>query len=516
MGTFGQRHQVLDARGAEDLTLCSQRFSVSTGRELSYITPTNSSQYLSPLAERGHYEHHQSTGASRFALSAYFSPKKKVSDTCSPPGSPRSSSSTSTWTTPSHSSDTLNLPETHSYRRSPSIGASLSTIVFAAGSAASPSVSAGIITEAQLPPVGSFGELNLTVPGLPPVLSWLQNVRLELWIDQEGFRLARPVFELSGYSTPPSADNTDLVHALTDGSAEFCPAETQSFVFHHGTLDPQPVLRKLTLVGDDTRDYISRQASLAIKANGVYSVSGVESFGSSLPNPTYSNSQQSPLKLHWRFEYRIEDGNGKTRAGEKRLRPLLFSCSPGLLHPTHGKKVRIIQVVKKGLTPKLTSEKVDLPPADIRIRVQTEPVGEILHIRHTPHDEDQPRVSHAALISRHRRVQSTSAQPLIPKEDPHGNRSGAKKTKTASLAADWSGLRPGAHLERQVASSDPPVASPAPGQCSIPGKTEYAWRLQRHILPPAQLSDMLDERPNPCDVGLIKPLRPPPCDSQQK
>ncbi|EKM61385.1 uncharacterized protein PHACADRAFT_168831 [Phanerochaete carnosa HHB-10118-sp] len=603
MGTFGLRRQLLTGAHEVEDSHCVQGSRVSSRFGSSHITPTNSSQYLSPQAEHGYYDHRLSSGTSRFTLSAYLSPrKKKTSETCSLPSSPRSPGS-STWTTPFSSSDTLSLPDT--YRRSPSIGASLSTIVFAAGSAASPTLSASIVTEAQLyasrhrqhagssastyanqadfpassarspelghsrtsiflpvisrpnsplsgpvltrdgprirtcstgsadsgrsgrsacsarsnlssrstrsvligPPVNSSSEPDATVPGLPPVLSWLQNVRPELWIDQEGFRLVRPVFKLSGYATPSHTDggDSDLVNSLTNGSAEFRLAETQSFVFHHGTLDPPPVLRKLTLADDESRDYISRQASLAVKADGVYSVSGIESFESNTSNTLYQTnlaSHHRPLKLTWRFEYRVEDATAKMRAGEKILIPLSFSCSPGLLHPTHGKKIKIIQVVKKGLAPKLASEKLDMPPADVRVRVQTEPPSEIPHIRHALHDEDRFGIVHAGLdlASRHRRVQSTSAQPLVlkAKEDgAEGNRSGSKKTKSASLVVDWSSSRTEAHLERQFVVGDPLMSFLAANSCNDTGRTD-AHQISRHILPPTQLSDMLDKRPNLC------------------
>lgn len=342
----------------------------------------------------------------------------------------------------------------------------------------------------------------------------MQNVRLELWIDQEGFRLVRPVFKLSGYRTPSQLQDVSLVDALTNGSAEFCPAETQTFVFHHGALEPQPVLRKLTLAGDDSRDYLSRQASLVIKENGIYSVSGTDSFDSNA-TATHLVSLRQPLKLNWRFEYRVDDSAVKPRAGEKMLTPISFSCSPGLLHPTHGKKVKVIQVVKKGLTPKLTSEKLEVPSPDIRVRMHTEPLGETLRARPSSHGEEDARVPGVDLISRHRRVQSTSAQPLIPKEDHDGNRSGAKKARTASLTAEWRNGRRGALLERQLVVGDTLVASLATNAWGVSGRASPSRRLSRHILPPAQLSDMLDEKPSPVQADLVDPVYLPLYDNKR-
>lgn len=506
------------------------------------------------------------------------------------------------------------MPE--SYHRSPSIGASLSTIVFAAGSGAvSPTVSAALTTEAQLyasrhkqgsgtattptkhgqvdfptvspnyadtsrsrtptfrsslsrpssplssPALSRTGprtrtksstttksndsgcsghsghsarsnqsaqsaringllsplrELSMQVPGLPPVLSWLQPVQLELWIDQEGFRLARPIFTLSGYTITSSPDHDpDVVEALTYGSAEFRPTERRQFIFHHHTLDPPPVLRKLTLAGDDSRDYLSRQASLAIKANGVYSVSGTESFESGPPSPHNSAQPNSayhqPLKLTWRFDYLVEDGTGKAKTGDKILTPLTFACSPGLLHPTHGKKIRIIQVMKKNLTPKLTSEKMEVPRPALRIRVQTDPPGEAQSYPRDAH----AKASHTSPLFGHRRTQSTSAQPLLSlgnqnSSGPEGNRSGAKKNRTTSLAI---GLRGEPRPAQSLVAGDPLLTSLSANRRNSPGPADDPLsQLSRHILPPTDLAHILDEasRHPETYATVSTSLRPPP------
>lgn len=208
---------------------------------------------------------------------------------------------------------------------------------------------------------GKPSKIVMPVPTLPTSLSWLENIRLQLWIDQEGFRLVQPIFHLSGYSYTPGDSGPD--NAFLHGTLEFCPVEQQAYFFYHATLDPAPTLRKLTTQDDESRDYISRQATLAIKSNGVYSVSGSEVVGPAKPSsptlPHMSVHHQDQLKLHWRFEYAVEDRlAGKTRPGEKALTPLSFSCTPGLLHPSNGKKIKLMQVFKKGLAPKLASAKI--------------------------------------------------------------------------------------------------------------------------------------------------------------
>jgi hypothetical protein len=69
-------------------------------------------------------------------------------------------------------------------------------------------------------------------------------------------------------------------------------------------LDSPPVLRRLTVNGD-MNDYISRQAALTLKENGVYAVESTEDKGS----------------FAWKFEYLVEDRripeSGKVMDGEK-------------------------------------------------------------------------------------------------------------------------------------------------------------------------------------------------------
>ncbi|KII93591.1 hypothetical protein PLICRDRAFT_79183, partial [Plicaturopsis crispa FD-325 SS-3] len=63
-------------------------------------------------------------------------------------------------------------------------------------------------------------------------------------IDQEGFRSIQPSFKFTGFS--PRA-----------GIADFMPTKRESFVFHHAPLDSAPVLRRVLVNGDASRDHIS-------------------------------------------------------------------------------------------------------------------------------------------------------------------------------------------------------------------------------------------------------------------
>jgi len=184
-------------------------------------------------------------------------------------------------------------------------------------------------------------------------------------IDQEGFRMIQPTFRFAGYSRPPAMESgvTHLDLHLVSATADFMPAERKSFTFHHASLDTPPVFRRLLVNGDESHDYLSRQAYLILKANGPYTVQGTEPVQSSRLFPN-----AEPPVLTWRFDYLVGDRRteaGRIIPGEKTLTPLSFSCSPGLLQPTQARKIRVVHVVKKSVAPKLTAIKME-PPAPLR------------------------------------------------------------------------------------------------------------------------------------------------------
>ncbi|KAG9000116.1 hypothetical protein FRB93_012880 [Tulasnella sp. JGI-2019a] len=220
---------------------------------------------------------------------------------------------------------------------------------------------------------------RMSLIALPPQIGFLRETTVELHIDQEGFRTIKPVLRLYRHapSKMPCATPTRIQHyrspssspAFVDdlndygdlGVAEFKMTEPETYIFHHAALDSAPTLRRVTINGGDTKDYISRQASLSLKGNGVYTVQGVEDKG----------------KLTWKFEYVVDNRrgpNGQELPGEKSFRPLSFSCSPLLLDPDHGKKIHLFQVVRKSVTPKLSSSKLKPPTLPISPTESTFPL----------------------------------------------------------------------------------------------------------------------------------------------
>lgn len=205
----------------------------------------------------------------------------------------------------------------------------------------------------------------LPVPSLKHAL-WLRDTLVELWIDQEGFRAVRPQFHLASVSsglpvTPvdrsvfPIEDDDPLYTTV----AEFLPVKRIAYPFHHAALDRAPCLTRVAVASDETRDFVTRTASLPLREDGVFFVSGTE------------DARIEPgriVRLAWRFEYfvahRISSGGGR---GERLLTPLSFSCTPALLDRYRAHKVTVLHIMKKTLLSNLVAQKLEPPdiPAPI-------------------------------------------------------------------------------------------------------------------------------------------------------
>lgn len=186
--------------------------------------------------------------------------------------------------------------------------------------------------------------------------TFLRATSVQFLIDQEGFRDAEPSFKFSGISRVRSSSEN---RSEDQFMAQFRPVSRQQFHFHHAPFETPPVLRRITVNNDDTSDYVSRQAHLALKSNGVYVIHGHEMLSAEYPS--------EPTKLYWRFEYLVDDrcvesssGSRRYLEGEKTFTPLTFSCSPRLLLPSQAKRINIMHVFKKSLAPKLVAEKLQV------------------------------------------------------------------------------------------------------------------------------------------------------------
>ncbi|KAI0784956.1 hypothetical protein C8Q75DRAFT_776883 [Abortiporus biennis] len=347
---------------------------------------------------------------------------------------------------------------------------------------------------------------------LPITLSWLQDIQVEIWIDQEGFRTARSIFHLVGYTA--NVANVELglgsINSLNSGIAEFRTIKRQKYVFHYGALDSLPVLRQVFIAGDESKDYITRQASLAIKENGVYFVNGIESADKSSISkaaPNGFSSHSEAIKLVWRFEYLVEDrknSKGKIMPGEKVLTPLTFACSPGLLHASQGKKIKVMHVFRKNLITKLVSEKLETPKPP---RSEQQLV--------TPYDLSSPLqttnnvLSPTTRLEGHRRTKSSSASvnrniPLTT--TTRENQQSLRRSRAASIA-----------IVGKVHNHD---EWPSQSDDRRRSKTSPPTKLGGHIISPTRLNHTISSQdknaaPKPI-LDLPHGLKPPSHHLKQK
>ena len=353
--------------------------------------------------------------------------------------------------------------------------------------------------------------------------AWIEDITVQCLIDQEGFRTAQPSFKLSGIVHPRSP-----LEPQTPGPAmaQFRPITRQYFHFHHAAFETSPILRRVTINDQETHDYVSRQALLTLKCNGVYVVHGHEM-------SSVEHNGQGNLKLSWQFEYLVDDRrvdiSGRVMEGEKVLTPLTFSCSPELLLPAQGKRISIMHVLKKSVAPKLSAEKLQPPgslnggrlgspdtlsPGKTSTCVSHPLFGGNLHRRvqsHGTHQQD----GHKAAKDRSRTHNGTDDNIIhhhirtavvesanVHKDEFGGHRRRACSASDHSQAASYSSII----LRNFRRRDDSPIkvaVAPSP-------------HPSRHIIPPSRLAELFDTAEiypastTCCDQSTFTSLAPRP------
>lgn len=298
--------------------------------------------------------------------------------------------------------------------------------------------------------------------------SWLKDTVLELLVDQEGFRAVHPTFRLVGLPKQARGwDSSDGVLAF------FRPIKRETFNFHYAPLDGLPILRRITVNGDESRDYISRQATLCLKANGVYTVQGGESYHTSPPfiECGVSKTGTDHTKLKWKFDYLVNDRleqSGRVFAGEKTITPLSFICSPWLLHPSQARKMKFMHIVKKSVTTKLVAEKLEPPTL--------------------PSEIPKTAVNHR-LWSLHRRVHSSQADEHKPKRKTGSFRRAGQNSEYKARRDENQNPEQSFVSRRRRASSAGEERRPTRGESYL----TTAIPFSKHIVPRAQLAELLKE-----------------------
>ncbi|KAJ7727837.1 hypothetical protein DFH07DRAFT_851568 [Mycena maculata] len=315
----------------------------------------------------------------------------------------------------------------------------------------------------------AHAECSFPIP-LPKVLSWLQDTVVELLVDQEGFRSIHPTFKLVGF--PKQARGWDSPDQ--GGLALFRPVKRETFRFHYAPLDGLPILRRLTVNDDESRDYISRQACLSLKANGVYTVQGSES--SHIPSSCFDPGDPKTTltsdhtKFKWEFQYLVEDRleqSGKIVDGEKTLTPLTFLCSPWLLHPSQARKMKLMHIVKKSVTTKLVAEKLEPP----------------LPFLSGPNPPAKP----ATLWTLHRRVQSSHGD-----EPKARKKTGSMRRAEATRTSRDENQEPQFFGRRRRASSAGEGRLVVKSECYPATVHPSTNPVAQHIVPRAELAELLN------------------------
>ena len=335
---------------------------------------------------------------------------------------------------------------------------------------------------------------------LPKTLFWLKDVTIELHIDQEGFRSIQPSFRLVGYSSKFRYSAQPVVTqshgtVASDGALEFMPVKRQSFLFHHAPFDSPPILRRITVNGDGSRDYIARQASLSLKSNSVYSVRGNET--SALAGSSIGYSTDA-VKLKWKFDYVVDDrrveATGRIMDGEKTLTPLTFSCSPLMLHSLQGKKITLMHIVRKSVVPNLAAEKLEPPKLVLRSMLSMSNLKTNLqtttsHYLAKPHPWNKHRraCSHA--------VGQEDQENLIVK-----SASGRKLKSFGELVSSRGPLAATPHPRRRRASSagEQSRSNPYKVEGEL-GASESSH--SKHIIPRSRLCELLAEEATQAGPG---------------
>ncbi|KAG7099643.1 hypothetical protein E1B28_001469 [Marasmius oreades] len=328
---------------------------------------------------------------------------------------------------------------------------------------------------------------------LPKSLDWLRDIVVEMLIDQEGFRSVAPRFRFAGYSNNSHPLGDGLPREVPGGIAEFVPVSRQTFDFHYAPFEGQPVLRRLTTNGE-ARDYISRQATLSIKSNGVYTVNGSEPSAFLTPQGKKASRGRDggDTKLRWKLDYFVDDKRGvRALEGEKTFTPLMFFCSPLLLHPLRGKKIRFMHVVKKSVVMKLVAERMELPNLLSSPRLSPSlPNPSLHHQKETDNTANNDTAAHDCKADQHPfHPRIPFAQMLINDE-----------------------LKPSRFRRRRASSGGEDTSRfESQGQFKLRPVSGGGLKQYQHILPPSKLSEMLDDMENTVPVenmhGLTPPLR---------
>ena len=310
--------------------------------------------------------------------------------------------------------------------------------------------------------------------------TFLRATSVQFLIDQEGFRDAEPSFKFCGMLRVRSSGDDRTPDKIR---AQFRPISRQQFHFHHAPFESPPILRRITVNNDDASDYVSRQAHLILKSNGVYVIHGHEVLS--------AEQASEQTKLYWQFEYLVDDrhlesssGSRRHLEGEKTFTPLTFSCSPRLLLPSQAKRIGIMHVFRKSLAPKFVAEK-------LQVRLGTDRSSSA-----SPEKTLLPKAPDYRISYSHDRrsrgagdkppsKRSVNAHVSLPGQNGYGPTDGGRR---ATAFGQESLSRFSTHIP---SSSDAKRDDRNSSTNAI--DASHLPAVDRHIVPPARLSELLTQ-----------------------
>jgi len=158
--------------------------------------------------------------------------------------------------------------------------------------------------------------------------SKFKDTTLKLWMDQEGHRPYRPIFEFEGYNA-----TTKLMRFVPMKTAR---NQDLRNVFNTAFGISRPALRFITVGKADNMDYLERDCEVSVKNVGRKTLLGSEAVSRGIPST-------------WSLSYIVEKyvRDGRRVSGERWFIPDAFECSIGFLNPNRAHKAKLLWYLKK-------------------------------------------------------------------------------------------------------------------------------------------------------------------------
>ncbi|KAL7418837.1 hypothetical protein Q5752_006521 [Cryptotrichosporon argae] len=245
------------------------------------------------------------------------------------------------------------------------------------GELATPRLSPALLPRAASTPTQPAMPAKHETPTNPAFPAWIHSaicptdreLTVQLWVDQEG---ARDVRSSLHYVRACRADSFRILEA----TAQDVAAHTEPFqqtgcieygmdqrgrdqwFFHYSPLQSLPVLRRLTINGDDKHDHLARETTLQIRDPGVWAITG--------------GSGDGRGEAAWQFSYlvtpRLCKQTGELVPNERVVVPLALRLGPRFFDSERASNSHLSLMLKKTLA-------VNVPAVKVRPPIVGKPPG---------------------------------------------------------------------------------------------------------------------------------------------